>query len=74
MTLTTSKYSGTKIAEVMQSLESDQNIMDYLCSYNLPCGDVIEAIASAMVANDPTTVTVHPNGKVTTSDDEANND
>ena len=67
MTLTTASYDGTTVAEVINSLQADKSVMDFMAGQNLPTGDVLEAIATAMVMSDPQTVTVDEEGKVTTS-------
>ena len=68
MTLSTSNYNGTTINQVIKSLESDEKLMDFIQSQNLPGGDILEAIASAMVYNDPPEVYVDKSGKVTTAE------
>jgi hypothetical protein len=70
MTLTTSNYTGTTVAEVMQSLQNDANLMDFIAGQNLATGDVLEAIAQAMVMIDPATVTIDTDGTITTSADD----
>jgi hypothetical protein len=64
MKLETRKYKGETIPSVIRSLEADDELLSFCRAYNLSTGDVLEAIATMMVYDDPPTVEVDSDGRV----------